>query len=226
MRSTLRRHRSALRSRARRTGDCRARRRRRRAAGGRVALRTARARSALSHRQQRGISARHRGSDVAAPTRAVRQRDPHTLAGATRPPHRLERARPRTARGTRRGAVVSRRAGPHLRHALRAPARRARRPVATTARARRRRSDHDRGAARRFATHRRRRRSALADVRRRLGETPALRTFPCRRPIFALDRLWLQPRSALLGVRVVGTRLARAASDHLPLRAEITLAGC
>lgn len=71
--------------------------------------------------------------------------------------------------------------------------------------------------------HWRRRDGALADVRRRLGETPALRTFPSRRPIFALDRLWLQPRSALVGVRVVGTRLARVASDHLPLRAEIAL---
>jgi endonuclease/exonuclease/phosphatase family metal-dependent hydrolase len=65
--------------------------------------------------------------------------------------------------------------------------------------------------------------TALASVRRRLGETPALRTFPSRRPIFALDRLWLQPRSALVGVRVVANRLARAASDHLPLRAELTL---
>jgi endonuclease/exonuclease/phosphatase family metal-dependent hydrolase len=71
--------------------------------------------------------------------------------------------------------------------------------------------------------HWRRRDGALADVRERLGETPALRTFPSRRPIFALDRLWLQPRNALIGVRVVATRLARAASDHLPLRAEISL---
>ncbi len=71
--------------------------------------------------------------------------------------------------------------------------------------------------------HWRRRDGALGDVRRRLGETPALRTFPSRRPIFPLDRLWLQPRSALRGLHVVTSRLARAASDHLPLRAEISL---
>src|SRR5260221_458510 len=62
-----------------------------------------------------------------------------------------------------------------------------------------------------------------ADVGARLGETPALRTFPSRRPIFPLDRLWLQPRTALIGIRVVATGLTRAASDHLPLRAEISL---
>jgi endonuclease/exonuclease/phosphatase family metal-dependent hydrolase len=63
----------------------------------------------------------------------------------------------------------------------------------------------------------------LAGVERQLGATPALRTFPSRRPIFALDRLWVQPRSALRSLRVIATPLARVASDHLPLRAEIAL---
>jgi endonuclease/exonuclease/phosphatase family metal-dependent hydrolase len=56
-----------------------------------------------------------------------------------------------------------------------------------------------------------------------LGATPAFRTFPARRPIFALDRLWLRPRSALVSIGVVATALTRVASDHLPLRAEILL---
>jgi endonuclease/exonuclease/phosphatase family metal-dependent hydrolase len=64
---------------------------------------------------------------------------------------------------------------------------------------------------------------ALLGIERRLGSTPALRTFPASRPIFALDRVWLQPRSALVGMRVVRTPLTRVASDHLPLCAEVTL---
>jgi endonuclease/exonuclease/phosphatase family metal-dependent hydrolase len=71
--------------------------------------------------------------------------------------------------------------------------------------------------------HWRRRDRALAGVDLRFGATPALRTFPSRRPIFALDRVWLQPRHALLGLAVVASPLARVASDHLPLRAEISL---
>lgn len=62
----------------------------------------------------------------------------------------------------------------------------------------------------------------LATIERRLGPTPALRTFPSRRPVFALDRVWAQPASALRSIHVVRTPLARAASDHLPLRAELT----
>jgi endonuclease/exonuclease/phosphatase family metal-dependent hydrolase len=63
----------------------------------------------------------------------------------------------------------------------------------------------------------------LAAVERRIGATPAPPTFPSRRPVFALDRVWMAPRSALVSVAVVATPLARLASDHLPLRAEIVL---
>lgn len=63
----------------------------------------------------------------------------------------------------------------------------------------------------------------LAAVERRIGTTPALPTFPSRRPIFALDRVWSAPRGTLASVRVVDTPAARLASDHLPLRAEIVL---
>ncbi len=61
----------------------------------------------------------------------------------------------------------------------------------------------------------------LAMIERRLGATPALRTFPSRRPVFALDRLWARPASALRSLEVIATPLSRVASDHLPLRAEL-----
>ncbi|HYD94796.1 MAG TPA: endonuclease/exonuclease/phosphatase family protein [Noviherbaspirillum sp.] len=50
---------------------------------------------------------------------------------------------------------------------------------------------------------------------------PAPRTFPSRRPLFALDRIWIRPRHRLVHVEVHGTPLARVASDHLPLIAHI-----
>jgi len=50
---------------------------------------------------------------------------------------------------------------------------------------------------------------------------PAPRTFPSRRPLFALDRIWIRPRHRLVHVKVHATRLARMASDHLPLVAHI-----
>jgi endonuclease/exonuclease/phosphatase family metal-dependent hydrolase len=50
----------------------------------------------------------------------------------------------------------------------------------------------------------------------------APRTYPGRLPLFALDRIWVKPAEGLLGVRVHQTRLARRASDHLPLKALLT----
>jgi endonuclease/exonuclease/phosphatase family metal-dependent hydrolase len=58
-------------------------------------------------------------------------------------------------------------------------------------------------------------------LRRVFGETAAPPTFPARRPVLALDRLWVAPASALAGLRVHDTPLARVASDHLPLVGEI-----
>lgn len=57
----------------------------------------------------------------------------------------------------------------------------------------------------------------------RFGETPAQATFPSARPVFALDRIWVQPRAALGRFDVHRSALARVASDHLPVRAEIAL---
>ncbi len=53
----------------------------------------------------------------------------------------------------------------------------------------------------------------------RFGRTPAPGSFPARRPLLALDRIWVAPRSMLRELRAHATPLARAASDHLPLRA-------
>lgn len=50
---------------------------------------------------------------------------------------------------------------------------------------------------------------------------PAPKTFPSRRPLFALDRIWIRPRHRLVHVEVHATPLARIASDHLPLVAHI-----
>jgi endonuclease/exonuclease/phosphatase family metal-dependent hydrolase len=53
----------------------------------------------------------------------------------------------------------------------------------------------------------------------RLGRTAGPATFPARRPVFALDRIWVQPARALTALGAHATPLARAASDHLPVRA-------
>lgn len=55
----------------------------------------------------------------------------------------------------------------------------------------------------------------------RLGRSPAPRTFPALFPLFALDRIWVWPRRALLSIRAHGSPVARIASDHLPLAADV-----
>lgn len=53
------------------------------------------------------------------------------------------------------------------------------------------------------------------------GRTPGLRSYPSNFPLFALDRIWVQPRSALVALDVHTSAWARRASDHLPVRAVI-----
>lgn len=55
----------------------------------------------------------------------------------------------------------------------------------------------------------------------RFHRANALRTFPTRYPLFALDRIWVHPGERLAAVRVHRTPLARVASDHYPLVAHI-----
>jgi endonuclease/exonuclease/phosphatase family metal-dependent hydrolase len=52
-----------------------------------------------------------------------------------------------------------------------------------------------------------------------LGRSPAERSFPARFPAFALDRVWVRPRAALLAFGVHRSEAARQASDHLPVKA-------
>jgi len=60
-------------------------------------------------------------------------------------------------------------------------------------------------------------------MHRHFQQTPSPPTFPSIFPVFALDRMWVKPRSLLRGVRVHSTALAKIASDHLPLTAELAL---
>jgi endonuclease/exonuclease/phosphatase family metal-dependent hydrolase len=59
-------------------------------------------------------------------------------------------------------------------------------------------------------------------LHRQFAPTPHLPTFPARLPLFALDRIWARPRAALDRIVVHTSAAARLASDHLPLRAELT----
>jgi endonuclease/exonuclease/phosphatase family metal-dependent hydrolase len=63
----------------------------------------------------------------------------------------------------------------------------------------------------------------VADVLdQRLGRLPRPRSFPARRPLLTLDRIWVQPQGALRRMFAHKTPMARIASDHLPVVAEIT----
>jgi endonuclease/exonuclease/phosphatase family metal-dependent hydrolase len=53
--------------------------------------------------------------------------------------------------------------------------------------------------------------------------TPAVPTFPSGKPVLALDRIWTHPGSILKGLKAHTSPLARRASDHLPLVANIEL---
>ncbi len=60
-------------------------------------------------------------------------------------------------------------------------------------------------------------------MKARLGISPAPPTYPAFFPILALDRIWVWPQPALLEVHAHTTTMTRICSDHLPLRANITL---
>lgn len=63
--------------------------------------------------------------------------------------------------------------------------------------------------------------SPLRGLHRQFGRTPGVRSFPSNFPLFALDRIWVQPRAALTAVEVHTSHWARRASDHLPVRGVI-----
>ncbi len=62
---------------------------------------------------------------------------------------------------------------------------------------------------------------ALRELNRRLGSVHLPRTFPARLPLLPLDRIWVWPPTGLRRLSVYATPIARLASDHLPLRAEV-----
>lgn len=57
------------------------------------------------------------------------------------------------------------------------------------------------------------------------GEPKPLASFPSRRPMFPLDRIFGWPRGLVHDHAVHDTPLARKASDHLPLTAKVDLSG-
>ena len=62
-------------------------------------------------------------------------------------------------------------------------------------------------------------RSALSILEPTFDVHASPRSFPARRPLFALDRILGWPRGFIAGLQVHDTPLARVASDHLPLTA-------
>jgi endonuclease/exonuclease/phosphatase family metal-dependent hydrolase len=64
-------------------------------------------------------------------------------------------------------------------------------------------------------------RSAAHVLDQRLGAQPRPATFPTFWPLVALDRIWVQPRSALRRIAVHASPMARIASDHFPVVADI-----
>jgi endonuclease/exonuclease/phosphatase family metal-dependent hydrolase len=56
------------------------------------------------------------------------------------------------------------------------------------------------------------------------GPAPAVRTFPAAAPLVALDRIWVKPAKALVSVQAHRSRVARRASDHLPVRGVVDVA--
>jgi endonuclease/exonuclease/phosphatase family metal-dependent hydrolase len=55
-----------------------------------------------------------------------------------------------------------------------------------------------------------------------LGKPPWQRTFPVWFPLFALDRVWVQPRSAIVRIGAHRSKCSRRASDHFPIKAYLT----
>jgi endonuclease/exonuclease/phosphatase family metal-dependent hydrolase len=64
-------------------------------------------------------------------------------------------------------------------------------------------------------------RSAAHVMDERLGRPPQRRSFPSSRPLVALDRIWVHPLTAMRRIFAYTSPLARRASDHLPVVADL-----
>jgi len=60
-------------------------------------------------------------------------------------------------------------------------------------------------------------------LNRRFGALPAPSTFPSRRPLLSLDRIWVDPADRLISLYLHRHVPASIASDHLPLVANVTI---
>ena len=56
-----------------------------------------------------------------------------------------------------------------------------------------------------------------------LGESPAVRSFPSRFPALSLDRIYASGPATITQVKAISSRIARVASDHLPVVADIEI---
>ena len=74
-----------------------------------------------------------------------------------------------------------------------------------------------------FNEWRRVRRSALAVLEPVFGPPPVLASFPSRLPFFPMDRILDWPPGLITHLTVHSSPLAKEASDHLPLVAEVNL---
>lgn len=60
-------------------------------------------------------------------------------------------------------------------------------------------------------------------LRKRLGTPATMKSFPAAFPLLPLDRIWVLPAAHRIEVEAPTSRLARVASDHLPLVAAVSL---
>jgi endonuclease/exonuclease/phosphatase family metal-dependent hydrolase len=66
---------------------------------------------------------------------------------------------------------------------------------------------------------------ALRRLQARLGKSATMRSYPAPLPLLSLDRIWIQGAGYRLVVEAPSSRLARIASDHLPMVATVRFAG-
>jgi endonuclease/exonuclease/phosphatase family metal-dependent hydrolase len=55
------------------------------------------------------------------------------------------------------------------------------------------------------------------------GKAPARPTFPSFFPVLSLDRIWVKPLDAIIHFNVHQSSLSRVASDHLPVKASVSM---
>jgi endonuclease/exonuclease/phosphatase family metal-dependent hydrolase len=68
-----------------------------------------------------------------------------------------------------------------------------------------------------------RRARTLREAHIAFGEPPAPAGFPSFAPLLALTRIWVRPHAAIESIEAHRSELTREASDHLPLKAVLTL---